>query len=198
MIKQFSTIILDLFGVVIKENRNSFIEYAKEVNPNLDIEKAKLVFENAINGNTSTKEFFELLSIDERFLKDYVINRLSLNEGFIEFAENYSNEYDFVLMTNNLTELNSEILKHFNIEKYFKHIFVSQEMNCAKPKFGIYDGALAIMNKSPQECIFIDNREKNLLAAEEVGMAPILFEDGKERYYGISIFGFKELLNFIG
>lgn len=199
MIKVFSTVILDLYGVVLCESRSSFIDYAKENDPNLDTETANALFQKAILGELSSEELLGALGIEEKdFTEGFIKSRLSLNEGFTEFAEKVNGKYDLVLMTNNLAQWNDAILDHFGIKKYFKHIFVSSEMKCAKPSFDIFDRAMEIMGTAPQECIFVDNREKNLLAAEEVGLAPVLFEGENERYYGASVYNFKELADFIG
>ncbi len=197
MIKGFTTIILDLYGVVLKQSRSSFIDFANENNPELDMDKADQLFHKAVCGEITEDELFSFLNIGKTDIIRYVENYLSLNEGFIEFSKAFCDKYNVVLMANNISALNTEILNKFQIEKYFKHIFISAEMKCAKPKFEIFDRAMEIMGTSPQECIFVDNREKNLLAAEEVGLAPILFEGDNERYYGASVFSFKELADFI-
>jgi len=198
MIKLFSTVVLDLYGVIIKESRSSFIDYAKEINPGLDSEKANGLFQKAISGDITAEEFSASLGLETEDFQRFVKNRLTLNDGFKAFAEEAVNKYDLVLMTNNIAEWNDIILDHFGIREYFKYIFVSSEMKSAKPKFGIFDRALEIMGKTPSECIFVDNREKNLLAAEEVGLAPLLFEYENERFCGASVYNFKELADFIG
>ncbi len=198
MIKSYSTIILDLFGVVISQNRKTLLDFAKSKNQGLDIEKAEKLFQNAINGEIEENEFLANLGLNEMDLNTFIQTKLSLNEGFIDFVEALGSKYNMVLMTNNTCKFNEMILEHFGIKKYFKYIFVSSEMKAAKPKFEILDKAMEIMKTSPSECIFIDNREKNLLSAEEVGLAPILFEGNNERYYGASVCNFKELACFIG
>ncbi len=198
MIKGYTTVILDLYGVVLQQSRSSLIDFAMEKNPDLETDNANELFQKAICGEIPYDEFLNSLKIRNTDITKYIDNNLSLHEGFIEFAEAFKDKYSLVLMANNLAELNQAILEKFSICKYFQHIFVSAEMKCAKPKFEIFDRAMEIMGTSPQECIFIDNREKNLLAAEEVGLAPILFENENERYYGSSVYNFKELGIFIG
>ncbi len=198
MIKNYSTIILDLFGVVVQQNRHSLLDFAKSKNQGLDIEKAEGLFQKAINGEIEENDFFTHIGLIETDIIAFIETKLSLNEGFIDFAESLENKYNMVLMTNNTSNLNKMILQHFGIEKYFKYIFISSEMKAAKPKFEILDKAMEIMKTSPNECIFIDNREKNLLSAEEVGLSPILFEGNNEHYYGASVYNFRELACFIG
>lgn len=198
MIKSYSTIILDLFGVVISQNRKTLLDFAKIKNQGLDIEKAENLFQKAINGEIEENEFLANLGLNEKDLNTFIQTKLSLNDGFIDFAKALGSKYNMALMTNNTCKFTEMILEHFGIKKYFKYIFVSSEMKAAKPKFEILDKAMEIMKTSPSECIFIDNREKNLLSAEEVGLAPILFEGNNERYYGASVYTFKELGCFIG
>ena len=46
--------------------------------------------------------------------------------------------------------------------------------------------------------MFIDNSVNNLVAAEEVGISPILFNRDNKHYYGMVVDDFNQLYNLIG
>ena len=52
-------------------------------------------------------------------MKDYICNYLTLDDGFIAFAEKYYRNYDFVLLSNDVSEWSSFITEHYELEKYF-------------------------------------------------------------------------------
>lgn len=59
----------------------------------------------------------------------------------------------------------------------FETIVVSGEERLMKPDAAIYRVALARMARSADECIFIDDSEKNIMAAGELGFDTIRFVD---------------------
>jgi hypothetical protein len=64
--------------------------------------------------------------------------------------------------------------------------------------YALWTVMLAIIGARPAECIFVDNTAKNLVAAEEVGISPVLFDRDGDHYYGASVLNFEELYNLIG
>ena len=53
--------------------------------------------------------------------------------------------------------------------------------------------ALSVTGKKPEECLFVDNSVKNLLAAAELGIEPVLFNRDHEEYAGMIVNSFPEL-----
>jgi putative hydrolase of the HAD superfamily len=57
----------------------------------------------------------------------------------------------------------------------FNTLIMSCEIGLIKPNRDIFEYALHAMNTTPQESIFIDDREENINAANEIGIHGILF-----------------------
>lgn len=129
--------------------------------------------------------------------KDYIENYLTLDSGFINFAETYHKKYDFVLLSNDVSEWSSYITEYYQLNKYFKHKIVSGDVQCRKPDIKIYELTLEKINRSPAECVFIDNSVKNLEAAGGLGMQTILFNRDNEDYSGTIVNSFSELADLI-
>ncbi|MFH8119661.1 MAG: HAD family phosphatase [Candidatus Aenigmatarchaeota archaeon] len=66
------------------------------------------------------------------------------------------------------------------LKKYFDFIVMSNEIGYAKPNRKAYEILLKKMNAKPEECVFIDDKEKNLKTAELIKMKTILFKNSKQ------------------
>lgn len=72
----------------------------------------------------------------------------------------------------------------FNVERHFDEVILSFKVGCSKPDRRIYEEVLRRSGLKPEECLFIDDLERNVRAAAEVGMNAIRFvgvADLKER-----------------
>ncbi len=66
-------------------------------------------------------------------------------------------------------------LKHFDLEKYFDTIIISDEINCNKPNPKIFEVALNKTNLKPEEVIFVgDNVNDDIVGARAANIQPIL------------------------
>lgn len=61
--------------------------------------------------------------------------------------------------------------EHFGGEAatYFDHLFLSQEMHMAKPNADIFLAVLSQLEAEPSECLFIDDAQTNVDAAQALG-----------------------------
>jgi putative hydrolase of the HAD superfamily len=78
-------------------------------------------------------------------------------------------------LNNESLELNEYRIARFGLRNYFSAFFSSCYLGIRKPDAGIYELAISITQRAPQECVFIDDRELNLECARELGMHVIQF-----------------------
>lgn len=205
MIKQYTTLIIDMYGVILKESRGSFIPYVfsnfdKSEHERLDkLFNEERIYDKAQFGEIDGNELMKILGFEnpKSAIKDYIENHLTLDEGFINFAEKACGKYELILLSNDVSDFSEYICEYYELNKYFKHKIVSASVKCRKPELEIFDKALEIIGRTPAECIFVDNRPKNLISAEEVGISPILFNRDESHYYGMSVDNFDELSDII-
>jgi putative hydrolase of the HAD superfamily len=76
-------------------------------------------------------------------------------------------------INNESTELNLYRIDNFGLREIFTLFVSSCFVGLRKPEKGIYRLALAITQKSPEECCFIDDRALNLESACALGMHTI-------------------------
>ena len=199
--KNITTILLDMYGVILEESKGYFIPYTFGSFDQAEYDrltrqfKEEKLFTRAANGEMTSDEFLTQLGFQDPqyHMVNYIDNFLHLDQGFREFAERYSTKYDFVLLSNDVAEWSAYITKHHDLDQYFTHKIVSGDVKCRKPDRRIYEIALERTGKKPEECCFVDNSVKNLLVAAEMGIEPILFNRDQEEYTGTIVNSFAEL-----
>jgi putative hydrolase of the HAD superfamily len=83
-------------------------------------------------------------------------------------------------INNEPLELNEHRIHQFNLRREFKAFFSSCYLGVRKPEEGIYKVALAVTQRNPDECLFIDDRELNLECARQLQMRTIYFRDAAQ------------------
>ena len=83
------------------------------------------------------------------------------------------------MITDNKVDRIREILSFHNLEDLFDVVTVSAEVKCGKTDRAIFDKTLEALNVAPNQSVFIDNSQKNLVVPAELGMLTILFDDEK-------------------
>jgi putative hydrolase of the HAD superfamily len=100
------------------------------------------------------------------------------------------------LITDNKIDRIKIITKKYELNKIFDVIIVSAKIGFGKDNNKIFEIALNKADVKSDECIFIDNQEKNLIIPMNMGINTILFDDKKRdmenlkneiKKYGINI-----------
>lgn len=87
-----------------------------------------------------------------------------------------SSGYKVGLLSNNTIEGAAEI-RQSELTKHFDQIVVSAEVGCSKPDPEAFKILAQRLGVSLEELIYIDDTEKSLVNASEIGFYPILFTD---------------------
>ena len=91
-----------------------------------------------------------------------------------------SRRYLIAALNNESLEFNSYRIRKFGLRRNFTAFFTSCYLRLRKPDPRIYQAALGITQRAPEECVFIDDRPKNLEPAKALGMHAILFESAEQ------------------
>jgi putative hydrolase of the HAD superfamily len=84
--------------------------------------------------------------------------------------------YALASLNNESRELNEYRIHTFHLRDYFESFFSSCYLALRKPNVEIYKLALKITQRSPEECVMIDDRGLNLETAKELGMHTIQYK----------------------
>ncbi len=91
-----------------------------------------------------------------------------------------SGRYFMGTLNNEIFELNVFRIEKFGLRSYFPVFFSSCFLGLRKPDEAIYRLVLQVTQRTPEECLFIDDREVNLECPRELGINTILFEDAAQ------------------
>ena len=198
-------LLIDMYGVIIKESKGYFIPYTFERFDSSEHERLKKAFREercftrAQLGELTNAEFLSYLgyAFPKETMEDYLENYLTLDEMFIDFAEKYSKIYDMCLLSNDVLEWSEYLTEYYQINGYFKERIVSGQVHLRKPDKEIFLYTLQKLGCEPEQCVFVDNSVKNLLVAEELGIQTILFNRDGEEYDGRVVNNFEELTEML-
>lgn len=132
------------------------------------------------------ERFFNRLELNEnsREAGDRYIDLLSkegiMLNGAIDFLEQ-TNDFKKSLITNGIAKVQRGRIAKSGTEKYFEHIFISEEIDAQKPSKDFFDIVLDKINIKKEECIVIGDSEKSdILGAINAGIESIYISfDGK-------------------
>lgn len=87
------------------------------------------------------------------------------------------NNYKLATIINEGSEWANYKLDISGFRKYFQKNFISGDLRLAKPQPEIYLHVLKKLNAKPEECIFIDDKKENCIAAIKLGIKSIIFKN---------------------
>ena len=134
-----------------------------------------------INKEETTERMSKELNIsseetEKLFNTIYEQNTIENNELYDWILEVKSKRYKLGILSTQF-HLSNDIL----IPKKYYKVFDAMEISCEdkikKPDERAYISILKKLNVKPEECVFIDDKQENLDAAEKLGMHTILFTD---------------------
>ena len=133
----------------------------------------------------------------EKVEKGY-LDTLELNEGFLDFVKEAGKKYKLAIISNDASRWSRYVREKFGLNPYFDVISISADLKMSKPDERIFWLTLEKLGVSPEECLYVDDREKNLEAARKVGMETVMINSRHVDYDGEIVAGFAELLERIG
>lgn len=101
-------------------------------------------------------------------------------DGALEFYQFVKEKgYHTFVLSNACNRFYNYFPKHYDL-KSFDGVVVSSDIKMIKPNPAIYDYILKTYDLKPEECLFIDDLEANVEAAEAVGIKGFVFKNNYE------------------
>lgn len=158
----------------------------------LDIEKFKNVYykynDDLLDGKTNHKDIWEPLckelntNIDINILYESFINTPIDNKMMEIVHKLKEQDYKIGMVTDNKKDRIDDIVKYYNWKQTFDKIAISAEIGSGKEHNRIFEETLKSLNVKAEECVFIDNQEKNLIIPKNMKMKVIYFDHEKRNY----------------
>ncbi len=185
---EISTIIFDFSGVLTIGNFWPLL--AKNLGDKFGvnskgIEKRLYVNEHAYARGKETTEVFWKKCFPkaevpyEDFVSEFGL-AYELNPVMLDIIGKLKKHYRTVLHSDNFEALSSAIKKDPRITSLFEGMFFSNDIGTLKDEESSFRHVLENIGKKPEECIFIDDKEKNLVAPAKIGIHTLLFRSPEQ------------------
>ena len=103
-------------------------------------------------------------------------------------------------LSNDVSEWSKKLRGRFGLEGYFQGFVISGDVGACKPAPAMYQCLLDQAGIQPGDAVFVDDRLRNVKAAEAMGIPAILFkpapQDAQGHAYRLAR-TFAELLSFL-
>lgn len=192
MKEEIKAVVFDVNGVLLLGEGRSFHQYvSKQLKIDLEtwFDSIDQYWSNFVSGLITEEKFLLKISqsinksprrikraISRAFNKRFKENKWLFKQLFILNQLGYKTGIlsDQVPISYELFE------KKYKLSSRVKFPIWSNKVKCRKPNLAIYKLCIERIKENPSEILFIDNREWNLIPAEELGMRTILFKDNKK------------------
>jgi putative hydrolase of the HAD superfamily len=178
-------IIIDFSDVLVKGLEGIEVHLSKKFNTPIDIVANSLYkhnFHEFYTGKMTENTCLKLLiesskwNISLKELKQVIRANFYEIKGTKEIIKEISKKYKTVMLSVNSREWVSFLKKQYNFEDLFTDgIYYSYEIGYTKWQKESYEYVLQTHNLLPQDVLFIDDGEKNIKLAKELGIPSIRF-----------------------
>jgi putative hydrolase of the HAD superfamily len=177
-------IIFDVGGVYMEGSSVDFINRSYQI---LGIDKKisssdGVIFDadynkGLISYNDCFKRFFNVPISDDQMKKigEAWSTTWAPSEEMLNLVKSLKANYTLAILSNS-DLLNSSKYTERGWYSYFDHLILSHELGIVKPDKRIYEITLSKLGLPGDQCIFIDDQERVLSPARELGMETILFK----------------------
>jgi putative hydrolase of the HAD superfamily len=100
-----------------------------------------------------------------------------------------SGRYFIAAINNEPLELNNYRIENFDLRRNFQVFFSSCYVHSRKPEEQIFRLALAVTQRAPEKCVFIDDRPLNLESPRKLGINTIHYQNPEQLRKDLAKFG---------
>ena len=174
-----SFLVLDAMGVIYEVGDDVgelLVPFIREKNGHCDISAIERLYDEAILGRLTAKQFWIALGLNPK-LEDEYLQRYRLSTGAIEFLQRASKHFSSIwCLSNDLSEWSLTLRRRFRLKAYVGGFVVSGDVGCRKPESRIFQILLGQVRVQPTQIIFVDDKKVNLDTAASLGFDTVLFD----------------------
>jgi len=174
-----SCLVLDAMGVIF-ESADDVVEllipFISENAGTSDEEVIQSAYLEASLGKLGPDEFWSQVKMSPEFENDY-LSLHSLNPDVLEllaFAKKSS--VSVWCLSNDVGRWSSKLRNDLGIESFLAGSIISGDVGVRKPDSKIYEILVERSGYKIKDLLFVDDREKNVMAARDFGIETILFK----------------------
>lgn len=174
-----SCLVLDAMGVIFKsadDVAELLIPFIAENSESIDEEVIQSAYLEASLGKISPDEFWNRVDVASE-LEDEFLSRHSLIPGITELLSlTKDNGVPVWCLSNDVGRWSDKLRKNLGVEKFLNGSIISGDVGVRKPDKEIYEILIHSIDCKVGDIMFVDDREKNVVAARELGIETIMFE----------------------
>lgn len=174
-------IIFDVMGVIFvvgDDTNNLLVPFVQKNNDLVTKDMINKLYIEASLGKISSKIFWKRVELIDKYPgieKEYLNTQLIIDPDFKQVSRRLMSKYRLGIISNDLSNWSKFLRKKFDLD-FFQEVIISGDVGVRKPDKSIYDIFIDKANVSPEKCVFIDDRSKNLIPAAALGMKTIRFK----------------------
>jgi len=177
------TIIFDFAGVITSSkcfpqiSKNLWEQYG--IDANIIMESLYNSEKNYLIGKETTESFYnnscKNLGISFKDFSHHFQNWYILDENILNYIRQLKEKYEIILHSDNFEIISKGLKKNSKLINLFDKMIFSNDIGYNKTQKEAFEYTLNKINKSPNECIFTDDKERNLITPNELGIHTILY-----------------------
>ncbi len=176
-------LVLDAMGVIFQaadDVAELLIPFIAEKSVSCNQATIQAAYLDASLGTISPDDFWDLVGVPAD-LEDEFLSRHSINKGVVELlAWAGDNHVPVWCLSNDVGRWSLKLREHFDIEAHLRGSIISSDVGIRKPDPGIYEALVQASGYPRDKLLFIDDRQKNVLAAQTLGIESILYASSTE------------------
>jgi FMN phosphatase YigB (HAD superfamily) len=178
-VRPISWVVFDVMGVVFTvgdDTNDLLVPFILERNAGISGEAINEVYIRASLGQITSRQLWDEVGLGDGYpeVETTYLARLSLDPEFLPTARRLSERFSIGLLSNDLSEWSACMRARHSMD-FVQAATISGDVGSRKPAPEIYRRFLADSGASAQECVFVDDRCKNLAAARALGFRTIRF-----------------------
>ncbi len=120
--------------------------------------------------------------------------KTALFEGAVEVLDYLQSSYHLHIITNGFREVQRVKIENSGLQKFFRHILISEEVGWQKPQAEIFHHALKLAETSPEKSLMIgDSLQTDIAGAQNAGLDSVYFNPKNKWHKGAPTFEIKNL-----
>jgi HAD superfamily hydrolase (TIGR01509 family) len=199
-----SVLVLDVMGVIYQsadDVAELLVPFVRDNGGISNVDVIRRLYTRASLGEISATEFWQTVEIAPE-LEDEYLARHQLRDGLLAFLRKLPNTVGAVwCLSNDVSEWSYNLRERHRLTEYFSEFIISGDVGHRKPDAMIYQALLARVGRPAADCVFVDDRSKNLDAAASLGFQTVEFAtdaDNQSTGPHPQVRSFRQLAEYLG
>lgn len=169
-------VIFDCFGVLCSGS----LDYMRSISPSEHLEEFNELSRAFDRDYVDRAEYVtsaaRLLKRSPADIHEIMQNYCIRNDYVVELVRTTHTTHKTALLSNIGRGFINDFFSRDELDELFDTVVLSSEVGTIKPEQAIYDLTAQRLGVLPEECVMIDDSERNISGAERVGMRGLYFQ----------------------